>query len=358
MPRPTVHFVYSVPLSGNLIRRGIDKAISLTGVLPPLYRSAHDALIPWRKPIRAPHSISYNLIHALQQHANVRYYSLYEERTITLAPEDILLGVPAQEQGEMPWKAPDERTVMVRTLRRYPEHKNTYIIMPYSNDPHFVRWADELVRSYGKRLLLFSGRIWFDQWNDSPWSTYPIERKVRLEMGIDATDYPLVKHTFNPKGDRGYLYIGHTSWYKNIEQLEKIAAAMPGYKFGHVGLGTIHGWTKIADFADLDEVFMGKLAQEYDCFVNVSCDAQVTTVLEQMCFGMYVACTPESGYDYPSLMQLSMHDTEHNVRLLTAFQSMDETSILEATSANRRTAETKHTWKQCTDTVIDFLGLR
>lgn len=358
MSKPRIHFVYSVPRSSRLLRRGVDKAITLSRVVPPLYRTGNDLMIPWRKPIRAPHSISYNLLHALKEHGQVRYYSLYEERTIKLRESDILIGVPAQEPGTMPWQAPNEHTIMTRTLRANPGHKNSYIIMPYSNEPHFVRWADELVRTHGQKLLLLAGKIWFDRWNESPWSNFPIEKKVRLDMGIDAEDYPTVKRRFNPKGKRGYLYIGHTSWYKNISQLEKIAAAMPQHHFGHVGLGRIKGWEQIADFADLDTHFMSKLADRYDCFVNVSSDAQVTTVLEQMCFGFFVACTPESGYDYPSLMPLSMTDTVHNVQQLTAFQDTDESVLLQTTAANRHIAETNHTWKQFSDAVIEFLNLR
>lgn len=357
MGKRTVHLVYSVPRSSNIVRRAVDKGINVSGFLPPLYRTSNDLFIPWRKPIRAPHSISYHLLHALKDKANVRYYSLYEKRTIELKDDDVLIGVPAQEPGPLPWKRPDESTVMVRTLKKYPKHKHTYLLMPYSNDPYFMRWADDLVREYGKRLLLLSGKIWFDEWNKSPWSHYAIERKIRLTMGVNVEDYPQIKTSFNPKGRRGFLYIGHTSWYKNIAQLEKIAVALPEYTFGHVGLGTIPGWKQIADFADLNEEFMTALAKDYDCFVNVSCDAQVTTVLEQMCFGMYVACTPESGYEYDTLMRLDMNNTDHNVEQLKAFQSMDETELRNTTQRNRQIVEEKHTWKQFCDDVLTFVNL-
>lgn len=357
MSKPTIHFVYSVPMSGNIFRRAIDKFINISGFLPPLYRTGTDLFIPWRQPIRAPHSISYNLLHTFKKHANVKYYSLYERRTIRLKDDDILLGVPAQKPGDMPWKKPDENTIMVRTLKRYPNHKSSYIILPYSNEAYFVRWADELVSNYGKNLLLIGGQIWMDQWKDSPWSKYAINKKTRVEMGIDPKDYPPIKKTFSKKGERGFFYVGHTSWYKNIEQLEKIAKNMPGYKFGHVGLGKIKGWNKIADFADINEEFMKNLAKDYDCFVNVSSDAQVTTVLEQMCFGMFVACTPESGYSKPTLMELDFNDTDFNISQLKKFQEMDESELIKITKRNRDDASKNNTWEQFCSTVTNFIGL-
>lgn len=356
--KPVVHFIYTVPRSENFFRRVIDKIINTSGFLPPLYRYGNDFLIPWRKPVRAPHSISKNLLCALKKHARVKYYCMYEKRTIRLKDSDILLGVPAQEHSKMPWEKPDEKTIMVRTLKKNPKHKKSFIIMPYSNEPEYVRWADNLIKQYGKNLLLISGQIWLDQWNDSPWSKYSVERKVRVEMGIDPKHYPKVKTTFNKKGKRGFLYIGHTSWYKNTKQLEEIAKKMPGYTFGHVGLGKIEGWKKISEFADLNEEFMSNLSRDYDCFVNVSRDAQVTTVLEQMCFGMFVACTPESGYDYPTLMKLDTDNTDNNVKQLIKFQEMDEEAILQITKKNRETAEKYNSWKQFCDTVLNFLEIK
>lgn len=326
--------------------------------MPPLYRSGNDLFIPWRQPIRAPHSITYHLLHEFKKFGKVKYYSLYEHRVIDLKPDDILIGLPSQDHGDMPWKKPDDASVMAQTMKKYPDHKQAYIIMPYSNDPLFVGWANEFVMNHGKNLLLLSGKIWFNNWEDSPWKNFPIQQKVRVDMGIEPIDYPAVKKTFNSKGRRGFLYVGHTSWYKNTPQLAKIAAAMPEFRFGHVGLGTIPGWDQISDFADLNAEFMEKICKTYDCFVNVSWDAQVTTVLEQMCFGLTVACTPESGYECPYLLPLDIHDTDHNTKILREFQQTDEQKLLEIGRLNRQYAIDHHSWKQFTDTVVQFIGLK
>ena len=160
----TIHFVYTVPRSSHIVRRVIDKCINVSGFLPPLYRTGHNIFIPWRHPIRAPHSISFHLLQEFKKFGKVRYYSVYERRTINLKPNDILIGVPAQDDSELPWKKPDRNSIMVRTLKKYPDHPQTYIIMPYSNDPLFVGWASETIKNYGKNLILLAGKFWFDNW--------------------------------------------------------------------------------------------------------------------------------------------------------------------------------------------------
>src|SRR3989344_3030369 len=353
----TIHFIYSVPRPSNIVSRVINKLIAKSNFIPPLYRNANDFFIPWRKPIRAPHSISYNLLSEFKKYGKVKFYSLYEHTVCDLKKDDILIGVPTQDHSKVPWEKPDSETVLMRTLKRYPNHRQTYIIMPYSNDPLFVGWANTVVEKYGKNMILLSGKIWFDNWEKSPWKKYHIFRRVRVDMGINPADYPVVKKTFNPKGKRGFLYVGHASWYKNTIQLEKIAESMPGFEFGHIGSGHIKGWKKIVEFADLNEHFMTEIVKTYDFFVNVSWDAQVTTVLEQMCFGLVVACTPESGYTCPSLIQLSCTDTAHNVYELEKLQEMDEEDLLRTAKENREYATTNHSWKQFCDTIISFMGL-
>jgi glycosyltransferase involved in cell wall biosynthesis len=357
----TIHFIYTVPRGDTLTRRIIDRAIAMLRIIPPLHRWGIDMLIPWRTPIRAPHSISYHLLHALKAYGReagyrVRFYSMYEKGVCPMKEGDILIATPKQK-GSLgtPTDSPDHDSITWRTLEAYPRHKK-YIIMPYANDVQLVSWCKELMQKHGEHVIFLAGKIWMDQWDRSPLRDTGIKNILRLDMGIDLAEYPMVKTHFNPKGKRKYLYIGHTAWYKNTAELEHIAAMMPDFEGGHIGNGTIRGWKKIADFADLTPAFMERIAKEYDIFVNTSTgDAQVTTVLEQMCFGFAVACTPESGYAYPSLFKLSTHDTAENIRVLTMIQTMDEQELLARAKENREIARTTHSWKRFCDQVIDFI---
>lgn len=351
----TVHFAYTVPRSPSRARRALDRAL-VAAHLPPLYRSGNDALIPWQYPVRAPHSISLNLLHALKEKAPVRFYNFYEHSHANVRRGDLFLGqpLPLGGFGNARPDRDDPDSVTSRAVRE--GGGSRFVIMPYAHDQQLVGWAKDIVaRADG--VIFIGGKIWEEDWETrSPFKDIHLKRRVRVDMGIDPAHYPVVKKSFNPKGQRKFLYIGHTAWYKNTAQLEQIAAAMPGFEGAHIGAGEVRGWKKLADFADLTPERMSQLADAYDIFVTAStADAQATTILEQMCFGMALACTPETGYSYDSITKLSTHDTAHNVRMLQALQQADEAELLERARANREIATTKHSWSEFCKTVCDFL---
>lgn len=357
----TVHFAYTVPRSPSAVRRGFDKIIGKTaGIVPPLYRAGNDAFIPWGTPIRAPHSISYHLLHAFRERGPVKFYSIYEHVRPLLEADDIFIGSPLPVGGFGGTRTDhdDAESVTSQAVRGYLGNKRI-VLMPYAHDELLVSWAKELVAA-ADSVIFIGGKIWEERWEElSPFRNIPIKRRTRVDMGIDPIDYPVVKTHFNPRGKRKYLYIGHTAWYKNTAELERIAERIPGFEGAHIGAGKIRGWRKLADFADLTSERMRTIAEEYDIFVNVStADAQATTILEQMCFGMAVACTPESGYAYDSLTKLSTIDTEHNIRALETLQNADENELLSLSRENRKVALTRHSWDRFCETVCDAAGIK
>ncbi len=359
--RPTIHFAFTRPLGANLARRAVDKGVSLAG-LPPLYRRGWDPLISWQHPIRSVHAISYNLLHTFKNKGYpVRFYSLYEECVAKVGPDDIFIGLPVPRGGMGATRPDDDEpcSVTSRTIREHPHNKN-FIIMPYSHDPTYAMWTKALVKQnaeQGGGAIFIGGKIWEDNWERSPYADITPLKKIHVAMGIDPNDYPRVKTHFNPKGKRRYIYIGHTSWYKNTEQLERIASAIPGFEGLHIGGGHVRGWEN-RSFASLTPEFMTGIAEAYDIFVNTSIgDPQATTILEQMCFGLVVACTPETGYAHPSLVMLSTSDTEKNVQILQGLQYADEEHLLRRADQNRATAIAEHSWEKFCSRVVTFMGI-
>lgn len=362
--KPIVHLAYTVPLGRTLFRRGLDKLIRISG-MTPLHRRANDSLISWQHPIRAPHSITRNLLKAIRSRGyDVRLYSLYEHTVANIKEGDIFIGQPVPEGGFGRHRSnvDDRYSVTSRTIREYPSERN-FIIMPYAHDVEYSLFAKDLYKTNaaaGGGAMFIGGAIWERNWRElSPLADIGDLRKVHLtEMGIDVEDYPKVKVKFNPKGKRKYFYIGHTAWYKNTSQLEEIAHAMPEYSFIHIGGGELRGWEN-RGFASLTPAYMRTLAQECDIFVNVSSgDPQATTIVEQMCFGFAIACTPETGYDYPTLAMLSTDDTVHNVEALLGLQHAEEQELLSLADTHRKIAEERHGWAQFTNKALDFAGIR
>jgi len=348
-----IHLIYKVPRRGGIVGRIFDKIFLTLPWIVPTWR--YGLFIPWRKPIKAPHSISYNLLKALKLHSKVRFYDLYEKHTCHLNSSDILLAVPIQTMDGRDWKDPSVYNITARTCDRYSEHKNMFIIMPYNHDSQYNATVLDFIKEHGRNVILICGPIWTDTWEQSPLKPY-IKKLLRVDMAIDSNDYPIVKKHFNQKGKRKFLYIGHTEYYKNTAQLEAIAKAIPGFEGGHIGRGEINGWKKISDGADLTPKFMGEIAKDYDIFLNTSkADAQATTILENMCFGFLVACTPESGYSYDSIIPLKIDDTDFNVKQIDYLQKMDEKELLKLTRLNREYAIKFHNWDIFCKKIINFI---
>jgi len=361
--KPTVHLAFAVPMGSTLLRRGLDKGISFAH-LPPLYRSAWDPLIPWQHPIRAPHSITYNLTRAIQARGyRVRLYRLYEHTVASMKPGDIFIGqpLPFGGLGATRGTTDDPATVTSRTVREFPSKRN-FILMPYAHDEQYSGFLRNIVGENAKAgggAIFVGGKIWERDWDKrSPLAELGPLRKLHLPMAIDPTEYPFVKKTFNAKGKRRYLYIGHTAWYKNTVELERIAARMPEYEFAHIGGGEIKGWKKLSNFAKLTPEYVSRLANEFDIFMTVStADPQATTILEQMCFGFPVACTPESGYDHDSIVLLSTTDTEGNCKKLLELQVEEEEGLLTRARKNHDYALRFHDWDEFTKSITSFIHL-
>ena len=62
-----------------------------------------------------------------------------------------------------------------------------------------------------------------------------------------------------------------------------------------------------------------------------------------MCFGMGVACTPESGYNYPSIIELHTHDTAHNCQQVQKMQEMTEEEYFARVEKNLQEVKKKVT---------------
>lgn len=351
----TVHFAYTTPF-GNIINRALNLFIRKINITPPLYRYGNDLFIPWRKPIRSPHSISYNLLHRFKNFSKVKFYNFYEHTVCNIKGGDIFIGQPAPVLSKIPHEKIDYNSVTYRTIKKYPS-KNNYIIMPYTHDPLYSGWWSELYEMTDN-IILICGDIWTKNWANSPFYNLGKKNILRMDMAIDLNDYPVVKRRFNPKGKRKFLYIGHTSWYKNTKQLEQIADNYPDFEGGHIGRGFIKGWKKISEFTDLTPEYMSKIADEYDIFVNTSSsDPNATTIIEQMSLGFAVACTKETGYDYPSLFNLDIKDTKYNLEKLNEIQMTDEEKLLELGRENRKLVADKHNWQLFCDKIVNFTSL-
>lgn len=350
----TLHFIYTVP-AGTLFHRAWNKVARL-GIIPPLYRSGSDFGCHWTHPIRAPHSVSYQILKALQKHYRVKFYSIYEHGVCKTRPGDIVLAQPAPVLPKVPPENIDRQAITYRTFTERADITKI-IIMPYSHDATYTKWWSQLVQDHGENCIFISGEPWLASWDTaSPFREFPIKNKLRIDVGLDERDYPRVKKSFNRAGARGIFYVGHTGWYKNTGMLEELARRMPEVSFTHIGQGSIAGFNKRDAFAKLSPEYLASLGETHDIFINVSTgDPNATTILEMTSAGFVVACTPESGYDNPHFIKLSAHDVEKNITEIKKLQTLPEEVLLEKTQENRAYVVERYAWGNITGQVLEFI---
>ena len=333
--RRTIHFVYATP-------RSFTDKIAMRLFNRKLFHPSWERY-KWPIPVPAPLSITYQVAKSLSADFRVKLYDLRERIEIVPVEGDILLGHMWPDPDSIMWRAIDN-----------PKFSRRYLISPYNHDPVQVTFLREALGKCDK-FFAICGQYWLDTFDQSPMAEFRA-KFVRLEMGIDMADYPLVKTSFNPPGKRKFFYIGRIGNEKGVDLLEKIATEIPGFSGGYICMcGDIKGWEKIAEPRKLTPDFMRQVAEEYDIFINMSrADAQVTTVLEAMCWGFPVACTRQSGYtEDNSLYYLELTDEEKTVSTLKMLQEIDSTELKRIADINRKIVADKYNWRQFVTTISD-----
>ncbi len=330
----TIHFVYVRPGAKPKFDSGI------AGALERLARGAMKAMQGGNNggPMPAPYSITVNLHRYLAARHVVRLYDWRETGSIALHPDDILIGHPH----------PNTQTIVQQTLRSGAPCRLKALLFPIHHAmPEFNEYALPLLER-ADVVLGIMGPYWYDTMESSFLAQWK-KKIVRLDLAVNAVEYPLVKRRFNAPGKRGYLYIGNNRPEKGIEALSATLEGLEKYPRGWVGGGPdIPHATRIAGYRLLTPEFITGLAEQYDVFLNTSVsDANPATILEAMAWGFPVACTPESGYyNMPSIVPLSTTNIDANVATLEELQHAPEERLRELSRANRALVETQYTWEK------------
>ena len=123
---------------------------------------------------------------------------------------------------------------------------------------------------------------------------------TQIDLGLDVTLYPNIKKKFNKIHKRKLLYIGNdysfNNYAKNLNYLKKISKFIGENKFATVGnksIGKIkhYGWLNLQDKKNLN------IIKKYDFLIQTNnYDANPSTVLEAMSWGLIPVITPQCGY--------------------------------------------------------------
>jgi glycosyltransferase involved in cell wall biosynthesis len=295
--------------------------------------------------IAAPDAIGRNLGVRLARRMPVVHHAWTDRGVIEPEPGDVLVGHPH----------PARSTIFRRSVRR-PGWRRIIMLAPFNLDPAQVAFVDSIIRRCDL-FLAISGNHWFEHLATSPFSHWAPKMR-RLDMAIDRADFPVLKTRFAAPGDRGLAYIGHTGPMKNTAYLSEIADHLEGVGFGWIGSGDrpIRGLQAFGqqDFATP----AGRAAvSRHDFVVSVSsADANPTTMLEAMAWGLIPICTPQSGYDsVPGIVNVPLGDAAAAAAVIRGWLNRPEEDLLAVQAANRARLEHIYSWDVFADRVFEAI---
>jgi hypothetical protein len=296
--------------------------------------------------ISCPQAIGRNVAARLRGRYDVVQYEWDDTRSLRPGRDDVLLGHP----HPVPW------TIFRRSARR-PGWKRVIMMLPFNHaDLVQVAFADSFLHRCDL-MLAITGNAWFETVDSSAFAHWR-PKMVHVDLAVDRGDFPRVKSAFNPPGERRFLYIGHTRWYKNTGYLSEIAAAMPEAQISWIGSSDrgIPGVLPLGrkDFST-DE---GRSAvAKHDFLLTVgSSDSNPTTILEAAAWGLVPVCTRESGYaGYPGIVNVPLGDAAGAVEVLRRLQQAPEDELVKMRAQNDRLLDEHFTWDRFAIQVVEAI---
>lgn len=296
--------------------------------------------------ISCPDAIGRNVGERLSTCYDVRYYDWDEARTLRPGANDVLLGHP----HPAPW-------TIFRRSARAPGWRRVIVLSPYAHgDDVQVAFLDRVV-ARADLYLAITGRYWFDSVAESLFAHWR-PKMVHVDLAVDRGDFPPLEREFRAPGERRFVYIGHCGWYKNTAYLSEIARAMPDTRFSWIGAGDggIPGLRALGrqNFATAG----GRSAvAEHDFLLTVGrADANPTTILEAMAWGLLPVCTPQSGYvGYGGISNVPLDDVRGAVAVLRRLQGLPESDLRSMQTANWALLNRHFNWDRVTEQVVEAI---
>ena len=293
--------------------------------------------------ISTPDAIGRELGRRLETRYKVVYHDWSERDAIVPEPGDVLLGHPN----------PDPNTVFRLSVQLDGWHRRLMMAPFNHRDLRQVAFEDRVVPNCDL-VLAITGPHWFRTLAESRCSHWA-PKMIHLDLAIDRHDYPPLKKVFGAPGKRRVLYVGHTHRYKNTPYLSAIAAVVPEAEFAWIGHGsrTIPGLTPLG-IVEFDSAEGRDLVSGFDFMLTVgTADANPTTILEAMAWGLIPICTPTSGYaDIRGIPNVPLGDAPAAAAILRRLLAADESELVAMQSENWRQLDEHYTWDRFAAQVI------
>lgn len=303
---------------------------------------------PHGQKISAPDSIGRNLGERLTRLGfTVHYYDWNEHGSIQPGSDDVLIG-----------HAHPEPNTIFRNSCKHTGWSRILLMEPYAHKLiRYIAFIEPLI--YNCDLFLaITGNYWYDTIGQSRVAHW-LPKMIHLDLAVDRNDFPRIKRQFNPPGKRKFVYIGHNdSLSKNTQYLSKIARLRPHMEIGWIGSNDkpIRNLVPLG-FQDFSSDSAKQLVQDYDFLLTVgSSDANPTTILEAMAWGLIPVCTPQSGYyKHTGIVNLPIDNDQKAAAILQRLQETPESELEDLRTANDQALITHYNWDRFVLQVVNAI---
>jgi glycosyltransferase involved in cell wall biosynthesis len=289
---------------------------------------------PHKNSISAPNVIGFKLAEELRKYFDVVTYNWDSVLKITPKQGDILIG----------HSHPFPYTVFRRSL----EHtgwSRKILMQPYNSEWSQVGYIDDVIDKCDLYLAI-TGDYWFNRVANDKASRW-LPKMIQLNLAVDRNQFPNLKEFFNPVGKRKFIYIGNDHPGKNLPYLREIASRLSSYEFAWAGKGTLCPELKSLGYVDFSSPEGRKLVSDYDFMITVgNADANPTTILEALSWGLIPVCTPTSGYqDEMGIVNIPHDDVNNACAVIEDLQVMDSDNLRRISSSGNKILSEKYNWR-------------
>ncbi len=214
---------------------------------------------------------------------------------------------------------------------------------PFNADWRQVGFIDDVIDQCDL-FLAITGKYWFNH-NTGPTARWK-PKMLHVDLAVDQAQFPLLRTDVGERGRRRFLYIGNDHPGKNLSYLDAIAGSWNHGTIDWAGRGKPLRHVTSLGFVDFSTRAGRELVSSYDFLITVGrADANPTTVLEAMSWGLVPICTPTSGYvDEPGIVNVPLDDVVGACAILDRLQDADNTQISALRQAARERLDTHFRW--------------